>query len=229
MSRHQQRAPRSRTGILCAALCVVLAGVVPAWGQAVVDGVVAVAGEHPLMLSEVQFEAEIQRVFNEGARQVNLGPSVADAAVLDALIDRSLLLQEATAEVINVDDEVSRRLKDFLDRFDRVEDLTRWLGRWKIGTAELTAHFVEEMRAHTYAELRLLSSTRVSERDLNQRFDAEDERWQGIVVEEARDTLRYEIWQERYDTAYRQWLDTIREKRGVRLTALGRSQLGGEP
>ncbi len=225
----QPPARRAIVVALCVALGAALGQAGAARAQAVVDGVVAVAGERPLMLSDVQFEAEIQRVMREGARQVNLGPSVADAAVLELLIDRSLLLQESTAEVINVDEEVSRRLEDFLDRFDRVEDLTRWLGRWKIGTSELTAHFAEEMRARTYAELRLLSSTRVSDRELEQGFDAEDERWQGVAEEEARETLRYEMWHGRYDAAYTQWLTTIREKRGVRITDLGRSQLGIEP
>lgn len=116
-----------------------------------VDGVVAVVGEQPIMLSSVLFEAEVRTVLSGGAREVNLGPPRPDCAVLEELVDRAAVLQEAEGEIIGVDEQVARQLEEFLDSFERVEDLTRWLGRWRVGSAELRAHFASQLRAETFA------------------------------------------------------------------------------
>jgi len=115
-----------------------------------VDGVVAVVGEQPIMLSSVIFEAEVRAVLGGGAREVNLGPPQADCADLEVLVDRVAVLQEAKGEIIGVDEQVNRKLEAFLDSFERIEDLTRWLGRWRIGSAELHTHFGTQLRAESF-------------------------------------------------------------------------------
>ncbi len=171
----------TRGALLVSALLISLAA--PRAGHAtdLVDGVVAVVGEQPIMLSSVLFETEVRAVLSGGAREVNLGPPRPDCAVLEGLIDRAAVLQEAEGEIIGVDEQVARQLEDFLDRFERVEDLTRWLARWSIGSAELGAHFGSQLRAETYA---------------------------GAVPQRSRD-----------------WIDSVRERQGVRYTDLGRDRL----
>lgn len=125
----------------------------PGAGRAtdLVDGVVAVVGEQPIMLSSVLFETEVRTVLSGGARGVNLGPPRVDCGVLEDLVDRAAVLQEAEGEIIGVDEQVARQLETFLDSFERVEDLTRWLARWRIGSAELRTHFASQLRAETFA------------------------------------------------------------------------------
>ncbi len=210
--------------LLCATLLttLLLAPIPPAYAQDVADGVVAVVGEQPLMLSTVLFEVEVRTVLEHGGRQVNLGPPAADCAVLTALVERTLLLQEAEGELLAVDEEVNRRLEGFIDAFERVEDLTRWLGRWSIGTAELRTHFSAELRADTFAQHRAESTTRISEREVVEAWQAAPDRWEGMAPEEAYVILEAQLWRDRIEAQRRSLVTALRGQRGVRLTDLGR-------
>jgi hypothetical protein len=216
-------AHRRCAALASAALIAVVAGPQPARAQDVADGVVAVIGDRPLMLSAVLFEVEVRTVLDSGGRLVNLGPPAPDCDVLEALVVRTLLLQEAEGEQLAVDEEVNRRLEVFIDAFERVEDLTRWLGRWSIGTAELRTHFTAELRADTFAQLRAEAITRVSEREVVEAWQDGGERWDGVPLEQAAPVLEQELWQARMDGQQRSLVDAIREQRGVRYTDLGRS------
>ncbi len=194
-----------------------------------VDGVVAVVGDQPLMLSDVLFEAEVRVVDAQGGAGVNLGPPALDRAILEELIDRAVVLQEAGGEDLGVDEEVRRELEEFLDRFDRIEDLTRWLGRWKIGTAELRDHFAARIRAETFVELRLAAAVRVSDREVVEAYRADREHYGELQREQAEAAIRAALWQQRRDEQYERWIEGLRKKRGVRYTDLGRERFGEEP
>ncbi len=213
------------TGILLAAVAFAR----PVSAQDVVDGVVAVAGERPLMWSDVLFEAELRRIEESGGRLVNLEPTEPDRAVIEAVIERELILQEVGGEVLASEEAVNRRLEAFLDRFEEVEDLTRWLQRWRISTRELRAHFGEELRASTYAERRLSRAIRLADNEVREAFVRDPERWVGQSFAEVEETIRLELWDQRYHEQWRRWMDGIREKRGVRYTELGRGLFGGLP
>jgi len=213
------------------ALTVLAAAPSPARAPALVDGVVAVVGEQPIMMSSVVFEAEVRTVLSGGDRQVNLGPPRPDCGVLEALIDRAAVLQEAEGEIVGVDEQVNRKLEVFLDSFERVEDLTRWLGRWNIGSAELRTHLVTQIRAENFAAARARTTTLVTERDVREAYDAADPRWEGVPFDEAAEVLREQLLAEAVQQQSRAWIDAVRARQGVRYTDLGRDRLqcGGEP
>jgi hypothetical protein len=212
-----------RTGL---AVLVVTASLAAGAARAleVTDAVVAVVGDQPLMLSDVQFETEVGMVRDAGGAGVNLGPPKLDVSVLESLIDRAVVLQEVGGEDLGVDEEVQRSLEEFLDRFDRIEDLTRWLGRWKIGTAELRTHFADEIRARTYIELRMAAATRVSDREVIEAYRTDQEHYQELSPAEAQAAIREALWQQRHDEQYARWLSGLRKKRGVRYTDIGRER-----
>lgn len=212
-----------RAGLIALTVAVSLAAGA-ARALEVTDAVVAVVGDQPLMLSDVQFETEVRMVRSVGGAGVNLGPPKLDAAVLEALIDRAVVLQEAGGEDLGVDEEVQRALEEYLDRFDRIEDLTRWLGRWKIGTAELRTHFAGEIRARTFVELRMAAATRVSDREVIDAYRADQEHYQELSPEEAQSAIREALWRQRHDEQYARWLGGLRKKRGVRYTDIGRER-----
>jgi hypothetical protein len=132
-------------------------------------------------------------------------------------------------EVLASEEAVNRRLEAFLDRFEEVEDLTRWLQRWRISTRELRAHFGEDLRASTYAERRLSRAIRLADKEVREAYVRDPERWAGQSFAEVEETLRLELWDQRYEEQWRRWMDGIREKRGVRYTELGRGLFGGLP
>lgn len=207
-------------------LLVAAALVGPARASDVVDGVVAVVGDQPLMLSTVLFEQEVRSVQAEGGRSVNLGPPRPDPAVLEAMIDHTLVLQEAEGEIIGVTEEANWQLQLLLDRFERREDLTRWLDRWSIGTAELRAYFVAEVRVDVYATARAETTTRLSDREVREAYTADPDRWGGAPFEQVEQDIRAELWSTRLATQRQQWLETVRQRRGARYTDLGKSVFG---
>ena len=73
----------------------------------VVDGVVAVVGDQPVMLSSVVFEHEVRTVMDGGGRLVNLGPPQLDCGVFADVIERTLVLQQAEGEILGVDEEAN--------------------------------------------------------------------------------------------------------------------------
>lgn len=213
------------------ALLAILLAVPPcsARAQDVVDGVVAVAGERPLMWSDVLFDAEVRSVDRSGGREVNLGPTRPDREVLEAAIERTLVLQEMGAEILASEESINRRLEQFLDRFERVEDLTRWLNRWRISTRELRTYFGEHLRATEYTERRLSSAIRLADGEVLGAYTAAPERWGGRPYSEVEAEIRTELWSQRYREQRRLWLDSLREKRGVRYTELGLALFPEEP
>ena len=218
-----------RSLLALAALGALVAVSDRASAQDVVDGVVAVVGERPLMWSDVLFEAEIRSVEASGGREINLRPTQADPEVMEVLVERALILQEMGAEFLAPEEAVNRRLERFLDRFERVEDLTRWLGRWKISTRELRAHFAEGLRVSSYAERRLTSAVRLSDGEVYEAYAEDPRRWGGTPYDEVSGVIRNELWAKRLDEQRQRWLDGIREKRGVRYTDLGQGLLGAAP
>ncbi len=220
---------RGRALVALGAVALVGAPSAAAVAQDVVDGVVAVVGEQPLTLGDVQFEAEVQATLEHGGRWMHEHQPQASPEILELLVERSLLLQEAGNQPLAVDEEVLERLETFLDRFERLEDLTAWLARWTIGTVELRAHFEADIRAREFAQMRLGPAIRLSEREILESYRAQPERWQGVALEEAAPIIRAELMRARFDEHYRSWIDDIRQRRGVRITALGRMKLGAEP
>jgi len=215
-----------------AALGIALAALAspgPVRAQDVVEGVVAVAGERPLMWSDVLFEAELRRIEESGGRLVNLEPTRPDAAVVEAVVERELILQEVGAEVLASEEAVNRRLEEFLDRFEEVEDLTRWLQRWRISTRELRAHFSEELRAASFGEAQLSRAIRLADSEVREAYVRDGARWAGQSFADAEPLIRQELWEQRYEEQRRRWMDGIREKRGVRYTELGRGLFGELP
>ncbi len=210
---------RTLSWVAPAVLLVLSAG--SARGQDVVDGVVAVAGERPLMWSDVLFDAEVRSVDRSGGLEVNLRPTHPDRQTLEAAIERVLVLQEMGAEILASEESINRRLEQFLDRFERVEDLTRWLNRWRISTRELRAYFGEDIRVLEYTERRLSSAIRLADGEVHGAFTADPGRWGGRPFAEVEAEIRAELWQQRYEEQRRAWLDSLREKRGVRYTELG--------
>ena len=186
-----------------------------------VDGVVAVVGDQPVMLSSVVFEHEVQTVLASGGREVNLGPPQLDCAVFEAVIERALVLQQAEGQILGVEEEANWQMEQFLDRFERVEDLTRWLGRWHIGTSELRAYFVTRVRADSLATAHAEATTRLSEREVLDAYHADTSRWDGVTFEAAAETIRAELWGARLEEQRRRWIVGLRDRLGVRSTDLG--------
>jgi len=195
--------------------------VLPARATDLVDGVVAVVGDQPIMLSAVVFEHEVLTVLDGGGREVNLGPPQLDCAVFETVVDRTLVLQQADGAILGVDEEANWQMERFLDRFERVEDLTRWLGRWHIGTAELRAYFVSRVRADSLALARAETTTRLSEREVLDAYRSDPGRWAGAAFESVADDIRAELWRERLEEQRRRWIAGLRERHGVRSTELG--------
>lgn len=218
----------ARTAVLI--LFAVAVASQPARATDLVDGVVAVVGEQPIMMTSVQFETEVRTVLAGGARGVNQGPLRADCEVLEALIDRAAVLQAAEGEIVGVGEQVSRQVEIFLDSFERVEDLTRWLGRWHVNEADLRIHFAAQLRAETFAAARARTTTLVTERDVREAYDAADPRWQGVPFEDVAATLREELLAAAMGRQRRVWIDSVRQRQGVRYTDLGRERLhcGGD-
>lgn len=195
----------------------------------VVDGVVAVVGDQPVMLSSVVFEHEVRTVMDGGGRLVNLGPPQLDCGVFADVIERTLVLQQAEGEILGVDEEANWQMEQFLDRFERVEDLTRWLGRWHIGTSELQAYFVTRVRAASFATARAEATTRLSERELLDAYHDDPARWAGASFDDAAEAIRAELWSARLDEQRQRWIVGLRDRYGVRSTDLGAGLIDCEP
>jgi len=183
--------------------------------------VVAVVGDQPIMLSAVVFEHEVHTVLAGGGREVNLGPPQLTCAVFEDVIERTLVLQQAEGEMLGVDEAANWQMERFLDRFERVEDLTRWLGRWHIGTAELRAYFVSRVRAESFATGRAEATTRLSEREVLDAYHSDPGRWGHVAFDDVAEDIRAELWSARLGEQRQRWIAGLRERFGVRSTDLG--------
>jgi len=202
--------PAALTAVfLCAGTAWASAGT-PGW--MVLDRIVAVVGDEPVLLSDLLMENDLGLLepANDRAGQ---------DALLEPFLNRLMIIRE-------VDEAGSFRLssgqidaafKGYLSRFSSRKAFDRKLQRWGIDEKEVARRLAEGLIASLYTESRIRFFVGVLPSDITREYNDNPGRWGGRGINEAwndiKDFLKARAFQKEMD----RWLATLRARYGLKI------------
>lgn len=136
------------------------------------------------------------------------------AGVLNRLIDRNLIIQEASKQNINVtQEEIDKRRKEIVSQVsagneDNFNEVLKAQGL----TPE---EFIEELRIQLLAEKMLGDKVAVSDEEFNKFVSENPDLLEDPENEEAKSQLREQLKQQKLQTEYTTWMESLRKEADV--------------
>lgn len=191
-------------------------------GRRVVDRVVAIVGQQPLLLSELELETRIALIQKGGTAAAGAPLTDTDlAAALEWAIGQRLAFAEAERlQVFEVDDaDVAKAVEAFEARFPTPAALRAFLESQEATPGEVAAVLRRDLRVARFLESKVKLSARVTEDELRRYWSDHATELEGLPYERVRDAIKAQLTRERYQTLTRKELETLRAKADVRIVA----------
>lgn len=188
----------------------------------VIDRLMAVVMAQPILLSDVNAALLF--------RLVPLEPNVADpvAAVLDRLIERTLMLAEVDRyqPPEPAAQEIDARLTESQRRFGSSDALDKALAATGMTRDLLRQYIRDDLRIAIYLNQRFGSAAEPSEADVLAYYREHQAEFMSggklLPYEAAADVIRLRLGQVRRETLIQEWLATLRRRAEVRVLYLGK-------
>ena len=162
-----RRLPASSVLIALALAAVPVAGpaagaepaTTPASTPVLVDRIVAIVDEEPILQSDVERETELYRLEREyGGEKVTADAATVRREVLDRLIESKLIIAAAKQADMSVDQEaiagsVEQKIQQFVERFGSLQALEAELARSGMTLADYRARMAAQLRDQQYTRL----------------------------------------------------------------------------
>lgn len=188
----------------------------------VLDRVVAIVEQQPLLLSELEFEARVALIQQGGTNAATAPLGEEDlAAALEWAIDQRLALAEADRLRVFLVDEakVQEAIRAFQARFRSPREAEAFLLAQEATPAELAAVLRRDLRVSQFINSKVRLSARVTSEDLRRYYAAHAADFGGQPFESVRETIRALLTRDRYRALARKQLEELRARADVRTVA----------
>jgi len=196
-----------------------------------VDRIVAVIDQQPLLLSELEFEARVALISQGGSEAVDapLGIEVL-RRTLDYVIGQRLAHAEADRlQVFAVtDDDVTKALKGFAQRFPNDLMFKAFLARQEATEEQLASLLRRDLRVARYLESRVRVAARVTEEEIRRFYTARPEEFAERGYVQVREGIKNHLTRQRIRELAARQLDELRGRADIRLLGPFATVLEGE-
>ncbi|HEY3447861.1 MAG TPA: hypothetical protein VGK67_16010 [Myxococcales bacterium] len=195
-------------------------GAAPA--RQVVDRIVAILDNRPLLLSELEFEARVALIQQGGVLAASAALSDEDlASALEWAIGQRLALAEADRlQVFDVDaPDVAKELKSFEVQMAGPRKLAAFLASQEATQSQLSAVLQRGLRVQRFLDTKVKLSSRVTEEDVARYYAIHAGELGGQPYERLREGIKAQLARERSRTMTKKQLDDLRAKADVRIVA----------
>ncbi len=195
---------------------------VAAPARQVIDRIVAILDNRPLLLSELEFEARVALIQQGGVLAATAPLSDEDlASALDWAIGQRLALAEADRlQVLDVDAaDVAKALKEFQVQIAGPRRLAAFLASQEATEAQLAAVLQRDLRVSRFLDSKVKLSVRVTEEDLTRFYALHAHELGGQPYKDVREGIKNQLTRERYRTLAKKQLEDLRAKADVRIVA----------
>lgn len=189
----------------------------------IVDRIVAVVGNHPVTLSDVQEEHRIQ-CFLEG-KEVSLLEPAAIKEIAGRLVNRTLMLQEMQGESFPgaPATAVDARLRETRDRYPGEAAYRAALERYGIEEEVLRRRFALESDVLRFIDYRFRSRAQVTSEDVERYYresllpELRKQHVREPALQEVRDKIAAVLVEQRVNELMAAWIQDLRGQATVRL------------
>lgn len=196
--------------------CMMLISLRPGWAGELLDGIEAVVNGEVITMSELD-----RAVMVEAER---LGMSPEDIGretrrkILDAVIDRELLLAEARKfNIVDVSDkEVDAAFEGIEKRFGSTGELVRALDEHEMTIDELRDNIRDQITAVKYVDRRIRFFVRVTLNEQEEYYEKNRDEFGGRPFEEVSGDIRALLVERRTNEKLDEYMDSLREKADIR-------------
>ncbi len=184
-----------------------------------IECVVAVVNQRPILLSELEFEARVALIGQGGIEAADAPSRALDLSpALDYLIGQ--LLAQAEAERLQVyavaDEEVQERLSAFAAALGSAAALERFLARHEVNEGYLAAILRRELRVERYLDGRARPASRPSEEAMRAWYSTHRAELGDRPFAEVKETVRLRLSRERYEEYVRKHLEDLQTRGEIR-------------
>jgi peptidyl-prolyl cis-trans isomerase SurA len=211
-----------------------------AGAQEVVDRIVAVVNKRVILESELEQVTRVEELVQGNPAGTDQPPAQEMQAVLERLIDRSLLEQQIaqSAPLDPTADELAERIKEIRGKIPGAATDEGWksiLASYGLTQTDVEVHVVSEVRVLRFIDLHFRGLVRVDRTDIQtyylETLLPELERRGAAVppVAEVSDKIEKILVEQRMDEMLNEWLQTLRAQAHIeKLMAPGSSLAHGD-
>lgn len=188
-------------------------------GPVVLDRVVATLDDKPVLLSEIQLEAD-------------LGLLSTDASELSSLMEPYLNRLMIIREVVELggyrlsEEQEAESYRNFTAGFGPPGAYTERLDAWGVTEEEVRSRLERALLASLYTESRVQFFVNVLPGDIEKAYQDDPERWGGKSLFQAWEEINEELAVEAFLREQKRWMETLRTRYNLRIIRNGKPDDG---
>lgn len=187
-------------------------------GQTVVDGIVAIIKDVPVLRSDIQMEADF------GLLQTP-DPDGGFDDLLESYVNRLLILKELDdiGGFRLAEGQTESAYREYLDEYDDISVFMEKVRTWRISPAEVYKRFERALLASLYTESRIKFFVKVLPSDIEKAYEENPQRWGNADLFEAWEKIKAELVEESFRREKDRWLTSLRKRYGLVMFGTGGS------
>ena len=189
-----------------------------------VDAVVVVVGNTPIVASQVAFEQELRQRIEGPDCQEQFGRLLcSDRAPRDALVFREILRQQGVARNVEINPaQPAERLAAFQRRFGAREGAQQFLERWRMSEQDLHELFREVATLDQAIDVVVGRLVRDIPEEEQRRYHAEniDVLFEGLPYEDVAPQVSRRYYVVKFERTFAAWASELQS--GARIRTIGR-------
>ena len=187
-------------------------GTVEAAPPILLDGVIAVIEEEPVLLSDVMMEHDLGLLEPaSGEKDIK--------ALLIPYLNRLVIIREAeeVGSFNLASGQIQGAYKGYLSRFENDWAFETKLEQWGIDEKEVIRRLVRALTVSLYTESRIQFFIGVLPSEIEETYQKDPERWGGRELFEVWNEIRESLQEQAFARERTRWLDTLWERYRVEL------------
>jgi len=180
--------------------------------EILLDGVIAVIEDEPVLLSDVMMEHDLGLLEPAGGeRDV--------AALLTPYLNRLVIIREAeeTGSFSLASGQIQGAYRGYLSRFENDEAFEDKLRQWGIDEQEVIRRLIRALTVSLYTESRIQFFIGVLPSEIEAAYQEDPDRWGGRELFEVWNEIRESLQEQAFAKERTRWLDTLWERYEVEL------------